>query len=140
MYCNLQNARAMKAAGIGGSITLGDAMVALVYTHTKLENSAYFASSARPDGADVTFDIAELNTTYNLTPTWTLGAAYIFNRAHVEGGGSTRFHQVNLGATYALSKRTALYGVAIGQVASGQGLGINPATGGTANYARFRIS
>ncbi|CAB3709584.1 Outer membrane porin protein [Trinickia soli] len=137
MYCNLQNARTMKEAGVGASVTLGHALVALVYTHTKLERSAYFASSASPDGADVTFDIAELNTTYNLTPAWTLGAAYIFNRARVEGGGSTRVHQVNLGATYALSKRTALYGVAIGQVASGQGLGINPATGGTANYAQI---
>ncbi|KAF1027154.1 MAG: Outer membrane porin protein [Burkholderia plantarii] len=137
MYCELQDARAMKEFGVGASLALGKANVALVYTHTRLENSAYFASAARPDGATATFDIAELNTTYNPTPYWTLGLAYIFNNVRVAGGDSTRFHQVNLGATYALSKRTALYGVTIAQLASGKGLGVDPATGATANYAQI---
>jgi predicted porin len=137
MYCGLQNARSIKAFGAGGSVALGKATVALVYTHTRLEDSAFFASAARPEGATASFDIAELNTVYNLTPEWALGAAYIFNNVRVSGGSSSRFHQLNLGTTYSLSKRTALYAVAIAQKASGAGLGVDPATGALANYAQI---
>jgi predicted porin len=136
-YCELQDAHSLKAFGAGGSVAIGQATVALVYTHTRLEQSAYFASSTRPSGANVSFDIAELNFVYALTPEWTLGSAYIFNNVRVSGENSTRFHQLNLGANYALSKRTALYAVAIAQKASGAGLGVDPATGAAANYAQI---
>jgi predicted porin len=46
-------------------------------------------------------------------------------------------HQVNLGAVYSLSKRTAVYAVASGQKSSGAGLGINPSTGQTENLAQI---
>ncbi|OAJ57140.1 porin [Paraburkholderia ginsengiterrae] len=137
MYCQLQNARSMKEFGAGGSVVVGKATVALVYTHTRLEDSAYFKSATRPNGSTATFDIAELNTVYTLTPDWSLGAAYIFNNVRVSGASSTRFHQLNLGATYSLSKRTALYAVGIAQKASGAGLGVDPATGSSANYAQI---
>lgn len=136
-YCQLQNAASLKAWGVGGSLVIDKATVALVYTHTRLDNSQYFANGANPAGADVSFDIAELNGVYNLTPEWTLGAAYIFNDAKVSGGSSTRIHQINLGTNYALSKRTALYMVAIAQKSSGAGLGVDPATGASVNYAQI---
>lgn len=66
-----------------------------------------------------------------------MGLAYIYNIAKVDGASSTRFHQVNLGANYALSKRTSLYGIAIAQKAVGAGLGVDPATGGAVNYAQI---
>lgn len=136
-YCQLQNASSLKAWGLGGSVAIDQATVAVVYTHTRLENSQYFASGANEQGADVSFDIAELNLVYNLTNEWTLGAAYIFNDAKVSGAGSTRFHQINLGTNYALSKRTALYLLAFAQKSSGAGLGIDPATGANVNYAQI---
>jgi len=43
--------------GAGGSYTFGPATFGLVYTHTKLDDSQYFASAASPQGADVRFDI-----------------------------------------------------------------------------------
>ncbi len=137
MFCRLQDAATIKAAGIGASLAMGKANVAMVYTHTKLEDSAYFASAARPDGRSVVFDSAELNATYALSSDWSVGAAYIFNRAQVSDGGTTLIHQLNLGTTYALSKRTALYGVAIGQVSGGAGLGYDGATGRSVNYAQI---
>lgn len=137
MYCNLQNAASLKAWGAGGSVALGNATLAAVYTHTRLANSQYFASSVNPTGLSVAFDIAELNAVYNITQAWTLGAAYIYNNAKVENGGSTHFHQINLGTNYALSKRTALYLVAIAQKASGPGLGIDTSTGQSADYAQI---
>ncbi|MFP6560316.1 porin [Paraburkholderia sp. B3] len=136
-YCQLQNASSLKAWGLGGSVAIDKATVAVVYTHTRLENSQYFASGANPGGADVSFDIAELNVVYNLTNAWTLGAAYIFNDAKVSGASSTRFHQINLGTNYAISKRTALYLLAFAQKSSGAGLGIDPATGASVNYAQI---
>lgn len=136
-YCQLQNAQSMKAWGAGGSVAIDRLTVALVYTHTRLEDSQYFARATNPAGSDVSFDIAELNAVYNLSPEWTLGAAYIFNNAKVNGGGSTHFHQINLGSNYALSKRTALYMVGIAQKSSGEGLGVDPATGANTNYAQI---
>ncbi|WP_159834925.1 porin [Burkholderia sp. 8Y] len=136
-YCQLQNARTIKTYGAGGSIALGDATIATVYTHTRLEGSQYFADAASPGGRDVSFDIAELNVTYALTPFWNLGLAYIYNNVKPSGSASTHFHQMNLGANYLLSKRTALYALAIAQEAGGAGLGIDPASGGSANYAQI---
>jgi predicted porin len=136
-YCQLQNASKVRIFGAGGSYGFGKASVALSYTHTRLSQSQYFASTAQPDGADISFDIAELNTTYALAPDLQLGFAYIYNDAKPSGGSSTRIHQVNLGAVYSLSKRTAVYAVAIGQKSSGAGLGINPSTGGTENLAQI---
>lgn len=136
-YCLLQDASKVRIAGAGGSYAFGKASVALTYTHTRLSQSQYFASATRPDGANVSFDIAELNTTYSLAPDLQLGFAYIFNNAKPAGSASTRVHQVNLGAVYSLSKRTAVYAVAIGQKSSGAGLGIDPSTGATENLAQI---
>ena len=137
LFCQLQNAEALKAYGAGASYAFGPATVALTYTHSLLEHSQYFADSANPQGRDITFDIGEVNLTYAATPFLQLGLAYIYNNAKPDGGSSTRFHQLNLGANYALSKRTALYGVAIMQKAVGAGLGIDPATGAPMNYAQI---
>jgi predicted porin len=136
-FCLLQDASKVRTFGAGGSYAFGKANVALTYTHTRLSQSQYFATAARPDGADISFDIAELNTTYALAPDLQLGLAYMFNDAKPSGSSSTRIHQVNLGGVYSLSKRTAVYAVAIGQKSSGAGLGINPSTGETENLAQI---
>ncbi|MPW20902.1 porin [Paraburkholderia sp. CNPSo 3157] len=137
MYCELQNAHALKAFGAGGSYTIGPATIGLVYTHTTLDDSLYFASAARAQGADARFDIVEVNGTYALSPALTLGAAYIYNSMKTDVSGSPKFHQVNLGATYSLSKRTTLYAVGIFQKAAGSGIGTDPVTGQAANYAQI---
>ncbi|KVO53975.1 porin [Burkholderia stagnalis] len=138
MYCLLQDARSMRTFGAGGSVVLGAATVALTYTHTRLDDSNYFSTSAQPRAQAFTFDAGELNVTYMFTPALQGGVAYIFNAAHTDGRGTTRFHQVNVGTNYSLSKRTALYAVAIGQLASGTGLGTD-AGGNPANYAQIPV-
>jgi predicted porin len=137
LYCQLQNAEALKAYGAGASYAIGPATIALTYTHTRLEHSQYFADAANPQGRNIAFDIGEANLTYAVTPFLQLGLAYIYNLAKPDGGSSTRFHQLNLGANYALSKRTSLYGTAILQKANGAGLGVDPSTGAAANYAQI---
>lgn len=136
-YCLLQDASKVRIFGAGGSYAFGKASVAVTYTHTRFSQSQYFANAARPAGADVSFDIAEVNTTYMLAPDLQLGLAYIFNDAKPSGGASTRVHQVNLGAVYSLSKRTAVYAVAIGQKSSGAGLGVDANSGATENLAQI---
>lgn len=136
-YCQLQNARTIKAYGAGGSFVSGNATIAAVYTHTRLEGSQYFASAASPGGQDVSFDIAELNLSYALAPDWNVGVAYTFSNAKPSGGSSSHFHQVNLGTNYLLSKRTALYAVAFAQQAGGRGLGTDASSGAPANYAQI---
>ncbi|CAG9273307.1 porin [Paraburkholderia unamae] len=136
-YCELQNAQRVNIFGAGGSYAFGKVSVALSYTHTRLSHSLYFADAARPQGADISFDIAELNTSWQYSPALQFGFAYIFNDAHPDGASSTRLHQINLGAVYSLSKRTAVYAVAIGQKSSGAGLGIDPANGATQNLAQI---
>lgn len=136
-YCELQNAQRVSIFGAGGSYAFDQVSVALSYTHTLLSQSLYFADAARPHGADISFDIAELNTSWQYSPVLQFGFAYIFNDAHPDGGSSTRLHQINLGAAYSLSKRTAVYAVAIGQKSSGAGLGIDAASGATQNLAQI---
>nr|WP_321899227.1 porin [Paraburkholderia heleia] len=136
-YCELQNAQRVSIFGAGGSYAIDKVSVALSYTHTLLSQSLYFADAARPQGADIAFDIAELNTSWQYSPALQFGFAYIFNNAHPDGGSSTRLQQINLGAVYSLSKRTAVYAVAIGQKSSGAGLGIDAARGATQNLAQI---
>ncbi|CAM2150823.1 porin [Paraburkholderia tropica] len=136
-YCELQNAQKIDIWGAGGSYVVGPVTVALSYTHTRLSQSQYFASAAQPQGANISFDIAELNTMWQYSPALQFGFAYIFNDAHPGDSSSTRVHQINLGAVYNLSKRTALYAVAIGQKSSGAGIGIDASTGASRNLAQI---
>jgi predicted porin len=137
MYCELQNARALKAFGVGGSYAMGSVTIGVVYTHTRLDDSQFFASGLRPQGTDVRFDIVEINASYQVSPALTLGAAYLYNAMKTDAGGAPKFHQVNLGAAYNLSKRTTLYAVGIFQKAAGSGIGTDPSTGLAANYAQI---
>lgn len=136
-YCELQNAQRISILGAGGSYAFDKFTLAATYTHTRLSQSLYFADAARPQGADISFDIAELNTTWQYSPALQFGFAYIFNDAHRDGASSTRINQINLGTAYNLSKRTALYAVAIGQQSSGAGLGIDATSGATQNLAQI---
>ncbi|MCM2551195.1 porin [Burkholderia glumae] len=135
-YCELQNAARLSVFGAGGAYTIGTVTVALSYTHTELAQSRYY-SAAGAGGTDLRFDVGELNTTWQATPLLLLGAAYILNDVQPSGRASTRIHQLNLGATYSLSKRTALYAVAIGQCSGGAGLGLDAAGGATRNLAEI---
>ncbi|AEA60187.1 porin [Burkholderia gladioli] len=136
-YCELQNAARLSVFGAGGSYAIGNVTVALSYTHTQLSQSQYYAASGTGGNTDIRFDIGELNTTWQVTPYMLLGAAYIFNDVQPAGRASTRVHQINLGTSYNLSKRTALYAVAIGQYSAGEGLGLDATSGGTRNLAEI---
>lgn len=125
-YVGLQDADAMKVIGAGASYTVGAATIGFTYAHTLLRNSRYFVVNGFPgagSGGDFTMDSYELMTSYRLNSALSVGAAYIYNIGKADYQGlRPKFHQINLGASYSLSKRTELYGVFIFQKAAGDGI------------------
>ncbi|RQH05291.1 porin [Paraburkholderia dinghuensis] len=119
------SASSLQVATVGGSYAFGPANVGLVYTNTQFGG----LGSVNPQGGKAaagatgkaTFNTGEINGTYNLTPALQLGAAYIYT--HNSGASNAvdgaHYNQFNLGATYALSKRTSVYALGWYELASG---------------------
>ncbi|MBK5124996.1 porin [Burkholderia sp. R-69980] len=130
-YDQLQNADSLKILGVGGSYTIGKGTVGLLYTHTLLQNSLYFAKTGG-QGSDINFDIVEINGTYNFSEALVVGVGYSYDLGHVSSAGQRpRFQIASADLTYNLSKRTALYAIANYEHAAGDGIGsyTNPVTG-----------
>lgn len=104
---------------LGAGYAFGDATVNVVATDTHLDYSG---------GHHLRVDNYEINGRYLFAPALTAGIGYIFTDGHgYTGTGATAFgtgdrpkwHQVNAGITYALSKRTDLHLSAIWQRLAG---------------------
>ncbi|MCI3207749.1 MULTISPECIES: porin [Pandoraea] len=107
-------------ASAGGSYAFGPATIGLVYSH-----SAYNYIS----GGSWKFDNVEANAKYMLTPALQLGLSYTYTWSTLNqaaGSLSPKYHQVNAGVDYFLSKRTDTYFVVNWQHAN------NDAPGGAA--------
>ncbi|MGV2288169.1 porin [Trinickia sp. YCB016] len=112
----------------GGSYTLGTAKLGLTYSNTQFRNLGAVAGipvATANIGRSAMFHNAEVNFTYQLTPTFMLGAAYDYTKGY--GVDDATYNQGVLGAIYLLSKRTDVYADAIYQHASG-----TDSTGGSA--------
>lgn len=101
----------------GGSYTAGRATLGLVYSHVVFDAT----------GASARADNYEINGRYQASPALLLGAAYVFTDGRSDTGQRPKYHQINLGADYFLSKRTDLYLVGLYQRAAGdaQNAGLN---------------
>ncbi|WP_207005538.1 porin [Trinickia mobilis] len=97
--------------GAGGAYSLGTARVSLLYTNVMFE---YL------DTSRLSLQNAELSLTDYVRPNLLLGAAYIFTTgAYHPQDNNPKWHQVNAGADYFLSKNTDLFLVGIFQKAAG---------------------
>ncbi|VVE21275.1 porin [Pandoraea communis] len=102
-------------ASAGGSYAFGPATIGLVYAHSVYQYVG---------GGSWKFDNVELNGKYMLTPALQLGASYTYTWSTINGtigsknGTSPKYHQVNLGVDYFLSKRTDTYLVGLWQHAN----------------------
>ncbi|AJP58865.1 porin [Pandoraea vervacti] len=99
-------------ASAGGSYAFGPATLGLVYAHSVYQYVG---------GGSWKFDNAELNAKYMLTPALQLGASYTYTWSTIAlagNSGSPKYHQVNLGVDYFLSKRTDTYLVGLWQHAN----------------------
>ena len=99
-------------ASVGGNYAFGPATVGLVYGHSVYQ---YIG------GGSWKFDNVEANAKYMLTPALQLGASYTYTWSTLNALGtnvSPKYHQVNLGVDYFLSKRTDTYLVGLWQHAN----------------------
>jgi GBP family porin len=110
-----------RTAGAALSYGFGPVTAGFVYTHSQFQNTASFGATH----GSMHFDNYEVNGKYAVTPALSLGAAYTYTNAHVNGtssyGADPKWNQVNLQAVYALSLRTDVYAEAMYQHVSGHG-------------------
>lgn len=99
--------------GAGASYVLGSAMLGLDYTDTKFDH-------ANGTTATVKFDNYEAWAKYNITPSWYVGGAYSYTHGNIGYNEAVPlYHQIGLATSYALSKRTSIYAMAVWQKAAG---------------------
>jgi len=99
---------------LGGSYTYGPAKVGLIFTNTKLSDSLIVDNRINKNAQLKTNNI-EGNLRYHASPALLLGIGYNYTIAKAPDA-NIKVHQLTLGGRYDLSKRTAIYLTASGQV------------------------
>lgn len=131
----LANARYQGILSAGGSWALGS--LKMMFNYTNVDFSSGNGSH------DLHFQNYELSGTYALTPAVTVGAGYTFTDGLDHATDQApKYHQVNLIAQYALSKRTSVYAMgsyqhAAGSAENAQITGFNPSS--TPNQVVSRV-
>jgi predicted porin len=119
------SAGAQQIIAVGGAYTFGLATVGAVYSNTQFRNLGAVSVAGlnnveKAYSGNATFNTAEANFQYQVTPALLLGTAYIYTRnGGASGKNGATYQQVDVGGYYSLSKRTSLYAVAVYQKASG---------------------
>ncbi len=113
------SASTLEIVGVGGAYTFGPATVGLTYSNVKLKDLNDHRSDAALHSTftgSPKFNNGEVNLSYQLTPALKVGTAYSYTESNSVGYSASdektskaKYHQVNLGADYSLSKRTDVY-------------------------------
>ena len=122
IYSGFASANTYQVIGAGGAYTFGAATIGATYSNIRFDNLG--ASSASPyKGQSVSFNNAEVNFKYQLTPAFLVGVAYDYTRgAQINGASRAQYHQAAVGVDYFLSKRTDVYVTGVYQHALGETL------------------
>ena len=109
------SAKSIQIAKVGGQYVIGPVTAGLTYSNTRYGSDAFstFRDTAKFNNGSVFFN-------YQFTPAVRAGVGY--NYTSLTGPASAHYNQVNLGADYAVSKRTDLYALFGYQKASGNTL------------------
>lgn len=91
-----------RVAAAGASYTFGPARIGAVYSDAKQDIGILSVDNS------LRAKTAEINFGYQLTPALNTGLGYSYTTLRA-ADAKTRFHQVSLGTSYALSKRTDVY-------------------------------
>ena len=128
VYAGFASANTYQVIGAGGAYTFGAATIGATYSNIRFANlGVSFASPFK--GQSATFNNAELNFKYQLTPALLVGAAYDYTRgAEINGASRAQYHQGSVGVDYFLSKRTDVYVIGVYQHALGETLSVTGAT------------
>lgn len=96
--------------GTAASYDFGVVKAAVSYTNVLFNYS---------DSTGFRIQNAEVYVTRQIRPDWLVGLAYIYSFGHYSDGTDPRYHQVNFGTFYSLSKRTDLFVWGVYQHAAG---------------------
>ncbi|OMG70148.1 porin [Burkholderia ubonensis] len=101
--------------GAGLNYSFGPATAGFVFTQTRLTDSVAISAGQSGVSGGITglsggtrFNNYEINGRYALTPALSLAGSYTYTDGRIVGQ-SPKWHQFNLQAAYALSKRTDVY-------------------------------
>ncbi|QGZ65029.1 porin [Paraburkholderia acidisoli] len=125
VFSGYATAASQQVIGAGASYVFGKFTVGGIWTNTRFNDLGGtvvtgVTTPASQRGKSVTFNTGELNLKYRLTPSLQLGVAYEYTRASSYLGLSgASYQQWNIGADYALSKRTDLYLIGLRETAGG---------------------
>ncbi|WGS49487.1 porin [Paraburkholderia sp. D15] len=126
VYAGFQSANTYQVIGAGGAYTFGAATIGATYSNIRFGNlgASYSAAALNAyKGQSATFNNAELNFKYQLTPALLVGAAYDYTRGvSIAGASRAQYHQGAVGVDYFLSKRTDVYVTGVYQHALGDTL------------------
>jgi predicted porin len=123
------SARSVNIARTGGNVSIGAFTVGAAYSYSRYEPDA---ASAFTDAQK--YHNASVFGIWSVAPDFQVVAAYNYTRAL--GDSSAKYHQVNAGVDYLLSKRTDVYALAGYQHALGQnGQGAAEASIGSFGFA-----
>ena len=129
VYAGFASANTYQVIGAGGAYTFGAATIGLTYSNIKFGNLGTTFAQPAVRGQSATFNNAELNFKYQLTPALLVGAAYDYTRgAEINGASRAQYHQGSVGVDYFLSKRTDVYVIGVYQHALGETLNAAGAT------------
>nr|WP_241171080.1 porin [Burkholderia gladioli] len=125
IFSGYATAGSQREFGAGTAYELGHFTLGAIYTRTSFADlgatpvtGASLPAAER--GKTATFNTAEANLKYRLTPALQFGIAYAYTRVSSFAGQSgASYQQWNLGADYSLSKRTDLYCVLLHEKAAG---------------------
>jgi predicted porin len=121
IYAGYASASTTQIASAAASYQLGQASLGLIYSNVQFRGLGS-SSGPNPFGYSgmATFNNAEVNLRYQITPALLAGLAYMYT--HNSGAGnasSASYNQVQAGTDYFLSKRTDVYAIVAYQRASG---------------------
>ncbi|CAG4885505.1 porin [Paraburkholderia saeva] len=125
VYSGYVSANTYQVIGAGGAYTFGAATIGATYSNTKFMNLGANGTTAFRHGDTATFNNAEINFKYQLTPALLVGAAFDYTdgsdveQANGTTNGGAKYYQGALGVDYFLSKRTDVYLTGVFQKASG---------------------
>jgi predicted porin len=121
IYAGYASASTTQIVSAAASYQLGQASLGLIYSNVQFRG---LGSSSGPNpfgySGTATFNNAEVNLRYQITPAMLAGVAYMYSHnSGASNAQSASYNQVQAGADYFLSKRTDVYVIVAYQRASG---------------------
>ncbi|WP_184048831.1 porin [Paraburkholderia sp. MM5384-R2] len=117
------SAHTQQVIAAGAAYSFGAATIGATYSNAKYMSLGDKTSGPVPAnslGGTATFNNAELNLKYQITPALLIAASYVYSRnSGAAGFEEATYNQGAIGIDYFLSKRTDLYAVGVFQKAGG---------------------